>query len=991
MAPIPLMLSLSKHASSIGQCAFPLAHWATCAAIAYNAAHTHRWPAQPRETSVMTEQTPEQIALERIRQAERDGSDRLNLSGLGLTSLPPEIGVLTVLTTLNLDGNQLASVPPEIQKLNRLTRLDLSSNQLTSLPSEVGNLARLTVLNLGNNELTSLPSEIWALTDLTELLIGANELSSVPPEIGKLIALSHLDIGQNLLMSLPPEIENLTMLTVLRFDSNQLTSLPPELANLTNLDFMDTRGNPFTSPDPGVIAQGTEAVLAFLRLQLATGRRRQWVSKLLVVGEGGVGKTSLLGSLRGEKLDEDEKTTHGVQIVPVELAHPQKADVVMRLNAWDFGGQVIYHATHQFFLTDRSLFVIVWDARQGYQQGRLNYWLETIQARAPQSPVLVVAAHIDERDADLPRADLRRQYPQIEGFYEVSNRDGRGVEELRARIAELAAALPLMGQEWPSAWLDAAEDIRALEENSISPSRMLESMAAREVRDRDAEILGQWLHDLGDIIYFRDDDELNDTVILKPQWVSKHISDVLESKEVIDGDGIFTRKHMDALWSGVDTSTRTHFLRLMERFDLSYRTLQDRDISLVVERLPLDPADYEGRWEGALDAPGCKEISLRFQLDAIPAGIPTWFIARSHRFTTRTHWRNGALFGDGAEREHLALVRASQYDRFIDLAVRGPTPQNFFALLKDGVDVTLERFPGLDVRRLMLCPGHNGNRCDHLFGYDQLLARIELTPPRLTIECPVGIDDVSVTEMLYGLELATQDAVLLRIDELEAAEAARHDELEEAASARHLQQLAETRELRQLVQRQFADTLKREQSQVDSTCPNVFALVPTQERSWMPGWLSRRMDLILYCSAPGDWHPTEKGGRYTVDRPEEWVAKAAPYISRLVSVMKYTAPIVGPWLGVTAPDFQETFKRQLDLMQQLVEHLPSFDEGAERGMRGAESGPDEGERAGGAGLRALRVLLDDKDPNHDWGGLRRVLTPEHHYLWLCDYHAKEYD
>ena len=648
------------------------------------------------------------------------------------------------------------------------------------------------------------------------------------------------------------------------------------------------------------------------------------------MGEGGVGKTSLLGSLRGEKLDEDEETTHGVQIVPVELAHPEEAEVFMRLNAWDFGGQVIYHATHQFFLTDRSLFVVVWDARQGYEQGRLNYWLETIQARAPESPVLVVAAHIDKRDADLPRADLGRQYSQIEGFHAVSNLDGRGVDKLGDHIAELAAGLPLMGEEWPSTWLDAAEDIRALEENSISPQRMLESMAAHEVRDRDAEILGRWLHDLGDIIYFRDDAELNDTVILKPQWVSKHISDVLESKEVIQGEGIFTRKHMDELWSGVDTSTRGHFLRLMERFDLFYRTLQDRDISLVVERLPLDPPDYEGRWDGTLEVPGCKEISLRFQLDAIPAGIPTWFIARSHRFTTRTHWRSGALFGDGAEREHLALVRASQYDRFIDLSVRGPTPQNFFALLKDGVDVTLERFPGLDVRRLMLCPGHNGNRCDHLFGYDQLLARIERTPPRLTIECPVAIEDVSVIEMLYGLELATQDAVLQRIDELEAAEAARHDELQAAAAALHIEQLNESRELRQLVQREFLSLYQREQSQVDSTCPNVFALVPSQARSWTRRFRGRRMDLFLYCSAPGEWHPTEKGGRYTVDRSAEWLAKTAPYISRLVSVMKYTAPILGPWLGVTAPNFQETFKSQLDLMQQLVEQLPSVEGDAER-------------------------------------------------------------
>ena len=44
----------------------------------------------------------------------------------------------------------------------------------------------------------------------------------------------------------------------------------------------------------------------------------------------------------------------------------------------------------------------------------------------------------------------------------------------------------------------------------------------------------------------------------------------------------------------------------------------------------------------------------------------------------------------------------------------------------------------------------------------------------------------------------------------------------------------------------------------------------------------------------------------------------------------------------------------------------------------------------GALLCGLRTLLDELDPARDWGGLRKVLTPEGHYLWLCDHHAEEY-
>jgi len=167
------------------------------------------------------------------------------------------------------------------------------------------------------------------------------------------------------------------------------------------------------SPPPEIAKQGTKAILAYLQAQMKK-RKRKWASKLLFVGEGGVGKTSLLRALRDKEFIEGLETTHGIGVEKLQLAHPRENDVTMELNAWDFGGQQIYHATHQFFLTNRSLFVLVWDARHGWEAGKLYNWLDRIQAKAPDSPIMIVASHIDERDADLPLDDLKRKYPQIE-------------------------------------------------------------------------------------------------------------------------------------------------------------------------------------------------------------------------------------------------------------------------------------------------------------------------------------------------------------------------------------------------------------------------------------------------------------------------------------------------------------------------------------------------------------------------------------------------
>ena len=77
-------------------------------------------------------------------------------------------------------------------------------------------------------------------------------------------------------------------------------------------------------------------------------------------------------------------------------------------------------------------------------------------------------------------------------------------------------------------------------------------------------------------------------------------------------------------------------------------------------------------------------------------------------------------------------------------------------------------------------------------------------------------------------------------------------------------------------------------------------------------------------------------------------------------------------------------------MDELVNQLPELTDVAERRLSDAIDTDSEPEHVTGAALRALRRFLDGKDPDHIWGGLQPILTPEDHYLWLCQDHAKEY-
>ncbi len=176
-------------------------------------------------------------------------------------------------------------------------------------------------------------------------------------------------------------------------------------------------------------------------------------------------------------------------------------------------------------------------------------------------------------------------------------------------------------------------------------------------------------------LYYSDDPELEQTVVLRPEWVNEYISLVLDSKPVDEAHGLLSRAEMARLWSSLDRGMREHFLGVMDKYEISFRVDGGATgiVSLVLERLPWNPPPFEDEWARLAEIPSIQEIRVRYQLNTMPPGIPTWFIARSHRFTTSTHWRTGALLAhpDGV---HKALLRAQPRRNTVELTVRGPNP-----------------------------------------------------------------------------------------------------------------------------------------------------------------------------------------------------------------------------------------------------------------------------------------------------------------------------
>jgi len=683
-----------------------------------------------------------------------------------------------------------------------------------------------------------------------------------------------------------------------------------------------------------------------------------------IVGEGGTGKSSLLRALQGQPFDEQLSTTHGIAIQPLVFPFAPKVDsetppAQMTLNVWDFGGQQIYHTTHQFFMTRRSLYLLVWNARGDTDQARLDHWLRNIQVLAPDAPVLLVATHIDERPEDFNYNRFAGAYPQLVGHVGISNRTGAGVETLRRQIAHHAASLPLMEQMWPTSWVQVEQALKDRPERYIDLETFLAVCADAGVRRAIAEdTLSDYLHDLGKLLHYRDDDALHDFVVLKPNWLTEAISRVLDDDVVRRQEGILEHREFARIWAadgtGAPYATELHyrFRRLMERFLISYQLERDDPNrlptrSLVPLRLSHTPPAGMPAWGEVLA--GQPEIRMLFRLtNFVPPGMMSWFIVLTHLYTQNVHWREGVrLVYDG----HQAQVILNPSTRELWIWVKGPAPKNFFNLLQHTVNDRIIRryFGGLVYSREIPCNCHQQRRADEPCPYFHDYARLadRMAKGVLTAECGAFYTSVSVPELLEGIHHTANDLFAEKLDSIQNS--GQRGEL-------HLRNL-----------------------------------------------IDREHRLYLMCQHPVHPHVLSGDSGYRVHQSHGWWQEVAPWLAKLSQYLHYI-----PALSGLAEAYDEQFFEQVRLslaVFELAQKITPEDFTAPRekaallaetGMLREEVDVEVNRRSGrekgavGPALRALHAFLREQDPAEKWAGLSRVVTNDGNILWLCDEHRKQY-
>jgi len=656
----------------------------------------------------------EREAERRITEAVASGATKLDLSGLGLRTLPDAVEQLTTLRSLNVANNQLTTVPAAVWQLTALQTLNVIGNQIAKLPEAMEQLTALEALYVAYNQLEALPEAVWQLKALQDLDIDYNMLGTLPEAVGQLKLLQELSVSGNQLVILPPSLGQLMALQTLHVSHNLLTTLPDSLAHCTRLTKLDVSHNVLTDlPDwldrlpldelwlqanPGLrLSESVTGpyVPSYERLRKSRridprvileafaesrGRDAQPLNevKLVLVGRGAAGKTSIGRRLIKGTFSRTQRETQGIDITPWPL---RCGDREVRVNVWDFAGQVITHATHQFFLSESSIYVLVLTGREDTQKIDAEYWLRLVRAFAADgqgrvSPVIVALNKFDDHPFTVDRRLLQEKYPFIVGFVETDCKSGRGIETLKETLGRTVGELPIVTQPFKRKWWNIRQVLqRAQRRRHYMPYDDFRTICAEagETEETRQRFLADVFHALGVALNYGRDERLRDSTVLNPRWVTEGIYKLLREAVPDDGSGLLTMERVAAVLPDEPEKMRRYLVDLMRRFDLAFPLADDGDRWLVPQRLPAEQPDLGEHWTEPEEA-----TRLRYRYAVIPEGLLPRFVARTYPLSETgdgdarhalPRWRGGVVLADGDAR---ALVRVDTEERRIDVTATGP-------------------------------------------------------------------------------------------------------------------------------------------------------------------------------------------------------------------------------------------------------------------------------------------------------------------------------
>jgi len=418
---------------------------------------------------------------------------------------------------------------------------------------------------------------------------------------------------------------------------------------------------PLVHPPVEIVQQGNEAILRYFKKIEEQGSGKLFEVKIIIVGEGDTGKTTLFEKLKDERHDPVKiptGETHGINIYEgLPLRHASLGEQSVTANLWDFGGQDLQYMTHQFFLTPRAQYVLLMDARK--ESPNLPYWFKIISLLGKESedsnekvPLLLVFNKRLNGTGKTPQwQDVLKYYedhlaPQyIEA--DLGANEGH-FHNVRSKLEEMVAALPIIHSKVPKSWIPIREALRREAEKMpyISTERLAEICEPYGVTDwRDQFQLTDYLHKLGSLLHFQNDEQLMGTIILRSSWAVEGVYTFLKDERLAKKNGQFRSEEFFEMLCANGSYTPSggqKILQLMtkDNFDICYEASKGRYVA--AQLLPDNAPAYTFHKNDCLQ--------FRYQYPIMPKGLISRLIVRLSEFLEADQesgeqvvWKKGAV------------------------------------------------------------------------------------------------------------------------------------------------------------------------------------------------------------------------------------------------------------------------------------------------------------------------------------------------------------
>ena len=623
------------------------------------------------------------------------------------------------LTTLYLYNNQLSDISG-LAELKKLTTLDLGSNQLSDI-SGLAELKKLTTLYLNSNQLSDI-SGLAELKKLTTLYLNSNQLSDISG-LAELKKLTTLYLSGNQLSDISGLAE-LKKLTTLDLYNNNIKELPEWITQWGVEIYCDTEyheegivlgENPLEVPPVEIVKEGREAIQGYfrqLRKSEAETKKDHYLfeAKLLIIGEAGAGKTTFARKIEDPyaEMPRKEDTTRGIdvhrwvfEVTSDDFPKLKKLNIdrtPFYLNLWDFGGQEIFHGTHQFFFSEDSLYVLLGDTRE--QKTDFNFWLHTTEQLAGNSPLIIVLNKRQDYEWRIDQTGYLGRFGEI--IKEIKTADLSNpdeIPELQKCIKYNLSTLPMIGDKLPASWVEIREKLSQESEEFIEYRRFKDICSEHGMTDiKDIELLSRYYHKIGVITHFINDPVLQERVYIDSNWLVQTIYRLLDNEEVKKQEGILTRTQVEEIWKDNKVYQEIDkLIQLMLRFGLLFK-VRDKDEYIVPEHLK-EEKPYK-KWAFEAD----DMLEFHYELGAhMPKGLMARLIVELHHHIkdyALVWWRGVNVECNGAKAE---VAETYGEDNKFVIRVSGVNQRDLLIIIREHFERILGRFKKLKPKKLIPC------------------------------------------------------------------------------------------------------------------------------------------------------------------------------------------------------------------------------------------------------------------------------------------------